>query len=107
MFDSTKHLLDVCKEKGITSFVYTSTHNVVFEGEPIEMVRSDLFIQVTHQKGDESMDYPVQQADYYAKWKSEAEKLVLKHNKTPVAQNQILYTCSIRPGITRHFLFIR
>lgn len=78
--DGTKNLLDAALKAGVKRFIFTSTHNVVFNRTPIEM-------------GDESLPFTSSYIDTYTEAKQIAERLVLDYNG-----KDGLYTCCIRPG---------
>lgn len=61
----TRNIVDVAKEKGIKTLIYTSTPSVVFDKDDIE-------------NGDESLSYPDKYLTHYAYTKSLAEKYVLE-----------------------------
>ncbi|PIK60499.1 putative short-chain dehydrogenase/reductase family 42E member 1 [Apostichopus japonicus] len=65
----TSKLLKACLENNVERMVYTSTHNVIFNGNPIE-------------NGDESLPYiPLDEhKDDYSRTKCMAEQLILTHS---------------------------
>ena len=65
----TSNLIELCAQYDVSSFIYTSTYNVIFGGREIA-------------GGDENSEYfPVDQhTDWYSRSKSEAEHLVLSAN---------------------------
>lgn len=79
-FLGTKNLVDACKEKGIKTFVYTSTPSVVFGKDSIE-------------NGNENTPYPEEYLSLYAKSKALAEEYVLKSN------DDSFKVCAIRPHL--------
>lgn len=70
--NGTCHVLDACLEHGVKRLVYVSTYNVVYGGQQII-------------NGNEALPYfPLDDhVDPYARSKSIAEQLVLKHNGRP------------------------
>ena len=65
----TQHVIDCCRSENVRALVYTSTYNVVFGGQRVEL-------------GDEALDYyPIDaHADEYSRTKAVAEQLVLSAN---------------------------
>lgn len=65
----TSNLIELCAQYDVSSFIYTSTYNVIFGGREIA-------------GGDEKSEYfPIDQhTDWYSRSKSEAEQLVLSAN---------------------------
>lgn len=76
----TKNLVDIMKEIGIPSLVYTSTPSVVFGKDSIN-------------EGNEDIDYPKEYLSLYAKSKALAEKYVLDQT------SENFKTTSIRPHL--------
>uniref|UniRef100_A0A453JG44 3-beta hydroxysteroid dehydrogenase/isomerase domain-containing protein n=2 Tax=Aegilops tauschii subsp. strangulata TaxID=200361 RepID=A0A453JG44_AEGTS len=79
--EGTKNVIEACNTCKVKKLIYTSSSGVVFDGV------HGLFAV------DESTPYPDKFPDAYTETKAEAEKLVIKANRT----NELL-TCCIRPG---------
>jgi 3beta-hydroxy-delta5-steroid dehydrogenase/steroid delta-isomerase len=78
--DGTENVVRACRETGVTSLVYTSSHCVCFDTKPVI-------------GGDESKPYAKRYLDLYGETKSAAEKIVLAAN----GEGE-LRTASLRPG---------
>lgn len=76
----TAHLLDVCRQLGITRFVYTSSPSVAYGPEGAA-------------GADESLPLPARHGAAYSSTKAEAERMVLSHNCPQLA------TCALRPHL--------
>lgn len=92
----TEILLKCCSSSSVKCLIYTSTHNVSFKGETVEMADESLVLSE-----DEYIDE-------YSRTKSKAEKLVLSFNRQTNKDNHKILTCAIRPGVIwgkgdRHF----
>lgn len=72
--NGTRTLLALCRELGISRFIYTSSYNVIFGRSPIH-------------GGNEEMDYCAasEHSDQYSASKAIAERLVLEANGTTVS----------------------
>ncbi|KAK0140918.1 putative short-chain dehydrogenase/reductase family 42E member 2 [Merluccius polli] len=95
----TKNVINVCKERGISRLVYTSTINVAFTGHPIE-------------DGDEESRPCVplhMYLDHYSRTKSIADQMVRAANGSWLKGGGRLRSCVLRssgiygPGERRHF----
>ena len=80
--EGNRNVINACIECGVKKLIYTSSIDVVFNGQDIN-------------KGDESLPYPDRYLDHYSESKAIAEKEVIKANGTP-HQNGHLWTCSLR-----------
>jgi sterol-4alpha-carboxylate 3-dehydrogenase (decarboxylating) len=78
-FTGTQHVINACKENGVTMMVYTSSLDVVITGTPLRDI-------------DESTPYPERHLNMYCESKCLSEKLVLEGN------NELFKTCSLRPS---------
>lgn len=76
----TRNVIDVCRAKGVTRLVYTSTPSVAFAGHDQEGL-------------DESTPYPTHYLAHYPKTKAEAERAVLEAN------DESLQTVALRPHL--------
>ena len=76
----TRHVIDACKQQGVSRLVYTSSPSVVFDGTDMEGV-------------DESVPYPERFHAHYPKTKAMAEQLVIK------AADKDLMTITLRPHL--------
>jgi len=76
----TETLLSAAVSAGVRRFVYTSSHNVCFNGDPIHLA-------------DETAPYATRYFDGYTRPKIVAEQIVRAHNA-----KQGLATAVIRPG---------
>jgi len=85
--NGTKVLLEQCLKSKVQCLVYTSTHNVCFRGETIEMADESFMLSEN------------EYMDEYSRTKSEAEKLVLKANRSICKDGHSLLTCALRPGV--------
>lgn len=96
--DGVNNIIKACMETGVSKFIYTSSYNVCFGGQPIE-------------NGDENTPYfPIEKhTDYYSSSKAEAEKIVLSSNGKKMSNGTLFRTSVIRPaaiygeGEERHF----
>ena len=79
--DGARHVIDGCREQGVTKLIYVSSGSVVYDGKDIEA-------------GDESMPYATTSQAPYADSKIEAEKLTLA-----ASGEGGLLTCAIRPHV--------
>lgn len=94
----TRLLLGLCREYNTPSFVFCSTYNAVFAGQP--MVAGD----------DRALPCAVldEHCDAYSRTKTEAEQLVRRADGTRLRSGGALHTLAIRPaaiygdGETRH-----
>ncbi|CAL8264942.1 unnamed protein product [Gadus morhua 'NCC'] len=95
----TNNIINVCKERGISRLVYTSTINVAFTGQPIE-------------DGDEESQPCVplnMYLDHYSRTKSIADQMVREANGCGLKGGGRLRSCALRssgiygPGERRHF----
>lgn len=68
----TAHVVEACKQLGISSLVYTSSASVVFDGSDLVGV-------------DESRPYTARPMDYYTETKVKGEQLVLAANSPNLA----------------------
>jgi sterol-4alpha-carboxylate 3-dehydrogenase (decarboxylating) len=75
----TRNVIRACRETGVRALVYTSSMDAVLGSEPIR-------------DGDESLPYPDDFADAYARSKARAEQAALGAN------GAALRTCALRPG---------
>jgi 3beta-hydroxy-Delta5-steroid dehydrogenase / steroid Delta-isomerase len=75
----TENVVRACREAGVKSLVYTSSHCVCFDTRPVIA-------------GDETKPYAKRYLDLYGKTKTAAEKIVL------AANGDSLRTASLRPG---------
>ncbi|TFH43002.1 MAG: NAD-dependent epimerase/dehydratase family protein, partial [Chrysiogenales bacterium] len=75
----TENVVRACRETGVKSLVYTSSHCVCFDTKPVIA-------------DDETKPYAKRYLDLYGETKSTAEKIVLAANK------EGLRTASLRPG---------
>ncbi|XP_014665211.1 PREDICTED: short-chain dehydrogenase/reductase family 42E member 1-like [Priapulus caudatus] len=99
--EGTKNVIKACRQCGVERLVYTSSVNVVFNGNPIAC-------------GDETLPYIPEQKhiDHYSRTKSISEQLVLAANGETVAGDKTLRTVALRsggiygPGEMRHTLRI-
>ena len=85
----THHIIQACKELGVSYLIYTSSPSVVFDGGS--------------EGADEQLPYPKKYDAYYPQTKAIAEQAVLKAN------NKGLITCALRPHLIwgpkdQHFL---
>jgi nucleoside-diphosphate-sugar epimerase len=76
-FIGTQHVINACKENGVTMLVYTSSLDVVITGTPLKDI-------------DESQPYPEKHLNMYCESKCLSEKLVLASN------SEIFKTCALR-----------
>jgi nucleoside-diphosphate-sugar epimerase len=74
----TQTVIDACKREGVKALVYTSSMDVLLDGQ-------------SHDGVDETAPYPTRFQDHYCATKAEAEQLVL------AANSAALRTCSLRP----------
>ena len=74
----TQNLLRACEAAGVSRFIYTSSIDVVFEGQPIR-------------HGDESLPYAQKPLNAYSHTKAIAEQMVLAAN-----EKHGLRTCALR-----------
>jgi nucleoside-diphosphate-sugar epimerase len=74
----TQHIIQACVAQGVGRLVYTSSIDVVFEGQPIR-------------QGDESLPYAQKPLDYYSETKILAEQAVLAADGKAG-----LHTCALR-----------
>lgn len=79
--NGTDNVLQACKEKGVSRFIYTSSPSVIYDGEDIE-------------NGDETLPYPLKYNCPYSATKALAEQLVLEENG-----EEGLLTASLRPHL--------
>ncbi|KAJ3600301.1 hypothetical protein NHX12_031286 [Muraenolepis orangiensis] len=95
----TNNVINVCKERGVSRLVYTSTINVAFTGQPIE-------------DGDEESRPCVplhMYLDHYSRTKSIADQMVRAANGSWLKGGGHLRSCVLRssgiygPGERRHF----
>jgi 3beta-hydroxy-Delta5-steroid dehydrogenase / steroid Delta-isomerase len=77
--EGTQNVIDACKVQGVQRLIYTSSVDVVFDGQPLPSM-------------NETMPYAQRPKSVYAATKIEAERRVLKANG-----EQGLLTCAIRP----------
>jgi sterol-4alpha-carboxylate 3-dehydrogenase (decarboxylating) len=73
-----QNVIAACQRSGVKRLIYTSSIDVVFDGQPIV-------------NGDESLPYPIEQLDDYGHTKALAEQDVIRANG-----QQGLATCSLR-----------
>lgn len=73
-----RNVIDACQQSGVKRLIYTSSIDVVFDGNPIR-------------NGDESLPYPQKHLDDYGHSKALAEQDVLNANSKDGLQ-----TCSLR-----------
>ncbi|XP_078491700.1 short-chain dehydrogenase/reductase family 42E member 1 [Ciona intestinalis] len=85
--DGTRNVIKACQMNNVQRLIYTSSYNVVLEGNPII-------------GGDESLPYadPNKIVDYYSKSKLKADKLILEANNTELNDGRQLKTCCLRPA---------
>lgn len=76
---ATEHLLRLASNAGVACFVYISSQEVCWDGNPVRA-------------GDETAPYPGKHPGPYAASKAEAERMVIAYN----GQSKML-TCSLRP----------
>jgi nucleoside-diphosphate-sugar epimerase len=83
----TENLLSSCLKYNVQNFIYTSTYNVVFGGQPII-------------NGNENLEYFSETAhsDEYSRSKTIAEKIVLQSNGKLMNNGLPLRSSSIRPA---------
>lgn len=80
--EGTRLLIESCIKNNVDRLIYTSTHNVVFSGVPIDMA-------------DETYEYP-QHTDFYSETKAKAEQLVLNANDSLLSNGKRFKTCALR-----------
>jgi nucleoside-diphosphate-sugar epimerase len=73
-----QNVIDACQRSGVRRLIYTSSIDVVFDGQPIV-------------NGDESLPYPIKHLDDYGHTKALAEQDVIRANG-----QQGLATCALR-----------
>lgn len=84
---ATQRLLDACVARGVSSFVFTSSSSVIFDGGDAR-------------GANESLPYPARFLAHYPRTKAEAERRVLAANGTPQATGGgVLRTCALRPRL--------
>ncbi|SMN22532.1 similar to Saccharomyces cerevisiae YGL001C ERG26 C-3 sterol dehydrogenase [Maudiozyma saulgeensis] len=77
----TRNILDVCKKTGVSTFVYTSSAGVIFNGQDVH-------------NADETWPIPEVPMDAYNETKAIAEDMVLKANDPTNG----FYTVALRPA---------